>query len=511
MAILNSTRVNGQLQADAINIQAAAGQTGLSVTGNAIIDGNLEVNGDLTYVGTQDLRVEDKVIEVAYLNSGSVTPAEANGAGIVIGSEASPIASIKYKYVDGANEDRIQVSKKIEGTIESADHAASASKVDGKLTFGSGIIIEAGSGDTFDGSQNMTIRVSSDVAVDHAVTADTASRLANTFTIQGDGVATAVVFDGTEAKSVNLDMSAYETVAAHAADKTAQATINANLLLSGSAAAAAALADSKIYVDGKIAALDATIPAQEGKYISAISEVDGIVSATFESLPEIDVPEYSLEKVSGEVSGLAARYQLTKDSVKVGAYIDIPKDQFLKSAEFIAAATAADKAIDPAVIVGDPYLKFVFQTVGADTTSYVAVKGLVESFDGSNIVLTAFSKPASYSDPTINDNVNIVAGKLAKGVEVARAEAAAASTLATEAGVNAIASASAALTAYSSSQASVNSALSSSIASLDAATGSYMKADGSNSDIAASGLKFSNNAAAIKYNAAEEAFEFIFA
>ena len=51
---------------------------GLSVTGNAVVSGNLTVNGTASYINTQDLFVEDRFI---LLNSGSADPDE---GGIVI-------------------------------------------------------------------------------------------------------------------------------------------------------------------------------------------------------------------------------------------------------------------------------------------------------------------------------------------------------------------------------------------------------------------------------------------
>lgn len=94
----------------------------------------------------------------------------------------------------------------------------------------------------------------------------------------------------------------------------------------------------------------------------------------------------SLIKVGTPAEGMASQYQLVgKDGTTVlGATIDITKDQFLKSAEFIAKATAADKAIDATVVIGDPYLKFVFQTTDVDKVVYVAVKSLVDEYVAGN-------------------------------------------------------------------------------------------------------------------------------
>lgn len=98
----------------------------------------------------------------------------------------------------------------------------------------------------------------------------------------------------------------------------------------------------------------------------------------------------SLEKISSPAEGLASQYKLVgKDGTQLGATIDITKDQFLKSAEFIASATAEDKALDASVVVGDPYLKFVFQTTGVDKTTYVPVKELVDVYTAGNGITIA--------------------------------------------------------------------------------------------------------------------------
>lgn len=113
-----------------------------------------------------------------------------------------------------------------------------------------------------------------------------------------------------------------------------------------------------------------------------INANDNVLSQTADGL----LSTLSLKKVATPATGMASQYQLVgKDGTTVlGVSIDIPKDQFLKSAEFIASATEADKAIDSSVIVGDPYLKFIFQTTGADTTTYVSVKKLVDVYVAGN-------------------------------------------------------------------------------------------------------------------------------
>lgn len=113
-----------------------------------------------------------------------------------------------------------------------------------------------------------------------------------------------------------------------------------------------------------------------------INANDKILSQTADGL----LSTLSLAKVVSPATGMASQYQLVgKDGTTVlGVTIDIPKDQFLKSAEFIASATEADKSIDASVVIGDPYLKFVFQTTGTDTTTYISVKKLVDIYVAGN-------------------------------------------------------------------------------------------------------------------------------
>ena len=148
MAILKGTQINGNL----------------SVKQNLTVDGNLNVQGDLTYVGVKNLRVKDHQIELNTDDSGSavLTGENANQAGIVIrgakNTEKNPSseeASILYNY----DNDTLVVNKTIEGTVASANNAASANKVVNPLTVN--VTDESGSVKTvtFDGSAAKTVNV----------------------------------------------------------------------------------------------------------------------------------------------------------------------------------------------------------------------------------------------------------------------------------------------------------------------------------------------------------------
>ena len=141
MAILKSTQIRGDL----------------SVTGS------LNVQGNLTYVGVENLRVKDHQIELNANDKGSAASAGANAdkAGIVIrGAQnttknpESKEASILYNY----DNDSLVINKTIEGTVTSANNAASADKVANTLTIN--VERKAGSEEVvFDGSVAKTVSI----------------------------------------------------------------------------------------------------------------------------------------------------------------------------------------------------------------------------------------------------------------------------------------------------------------------------------------------------------------
>ena len=138
MAILKSTLVNGDLT----------------------VTGSLNVQGDLTYIGVENLRVKDKQIELNTDGKGSaiVSGQDASGAGIVFKGttkDSSPEASILYDYPN----DSLVINKTIKGTVSNATTAASADKVAQKLTVN--VTDETGSVKKveFDGSAAKTVDV----------------------------------------------------------------------------------------------------------------------------------------------------------------------------------------------------------------------------------------------------------------------------------------------------------------------------------------------------------------
>lgn len=201
----------------------------LEVAQDAYVSGNLQVMGDLTYVGVQDLRVKDRTIEINADESGSAV-APADGAGVVIkNSAAEGDITILYSSAD----DKLHVNKTIAGTIDNAseaahaenasraDSAAQADKVAFKLSFGTGISASV-SPKEYDGSQAVTIDVNpgtiADTVVSRSVSASVAAtaekvqeKLTYAFTGSDGTAAAAVEYDGHEAKTIAVDLSGLET------------------------------------------------------------------------------------------------------------------------------------------------------------------------------------------------------------------------------------------------------------------------------------------------------------
>ena len=636
MAVLGNTLVNGSLQANEIKAVGVSGSNALFVSGNALIHGDLEIQGELVYVGTKDIRVEDKLIEIAYKSGSETTPQEADGAGIIIGNETNPVVSITYDNASG----KVKVNKTIAGTIDSASVASVANKVQNALVFGEGLTATKTS---YNGSEAVSIKVNaSGLQMDSAKHADSASKVDHTLTIKGDGVPAEVVYDGSAAKTVNLNLSAYATVAglnqhvsastvkidsvyasasawhtadsasalaAHNAAKAAQGTadgavasineVKATYLTTAShlaysqsisqsvSALQAQLGDTSTTVTEKITAainnLDVAVTGSAGYHITSISETNGKISA---AVAKDD--SYTIKKQAAADEGYLATYQLHKNGVAVGDKINIAKDLVVESGD-VKTVTTPDQPV-AGYKVGDKYIDLVLAHSGNHI--YILVSDLVDKYDGKNIVLSStYLKATTYTDPAVGDTVDVAVGKLAKGIDVSRAEASqslvnakaysknavdwvatngtnvvASASVATAAKAeaarltaksgswdtaasivetnkaawsaaqaNAIASASSSLAAYSASQATTNSSLNTKITNVYASasnwhtadsqsiatnaaaiktlashTGSYMNLDGSNSNIAETGLSFSAGAAVIKYNATAQAFEFIF-
>ena len=102
------------------------------------------------------------------------------------------------------------------------------------------------------------------------------------------------------------------------------------------------------------------------------------------TIPEVDIPEYTIVKLGTATEGYIATYQLQKDGVQVGANIDIPKDYLVKSAEIKTSTGEGDPSGLPA---GSKYIDFVINTkvgVGEESHIYLSVQELVDTYKAGN-------------------------------------------------------------------------------------------------------------------------------
>ena len=102
------------------------------------------------------------------------------------------------------------------------------------------------------------------------------------------------------------------------------------------------------------------------------------------TIPEVDIPEYSIVKLGTATEGYIATYQLQKDGVQAGVNIDIPKDYLVKSAEIKTSTGEGDPSGLPA---GSKYIDFVINTkvgTGEESHIYLDVQSLVDAYTAGN-------------------------------------------------------------------------------------------------------------------------------
>lgn len=239
-------------------------------THSLTVNGDLKVTGDVVYTGTQNLRVKDKNIELNVDDKGNAasTRADADGAGI----------TVKATSADGQNEDvtlvydstknawtsNVPFDVAVEGTVDRAKTAETASKVAHTLRNGSGI-----STFTFDGSAEAVVsvddthiqgvKVNAAKNADNATTAGTASKTAGKL-IAGDNVKFAdaeeqavTEFDGSKNVTVKVDLTGVSGSVAAVAGKvtTLEAKVDANKAATD-AALATAKSELQTNIDGKV-------------------------------------------------------------------------------------------------------------------------------------------------------------------------------------------------------------------------------------------------------------------
>lgn len=152
-------------------------------------------------------------------------------------------------------------------------------------------------------------------------------------------------------------------------------------------------------IDSEVSALTETITNEVDRLDTRIdSEVSALTETITNEVERIDakdaeqderldeISQWHIEKLS-EDSGLTQYALVDASGNTIGDTIDIVDEQYLESVVYIPSATEDDKAIDPSVIVGDPYLKFIWKY---DIVTYVAIKDWVNDyFAGPGISISA--------------------------------------------------------------------------------------------------------------------------
>lgn len=286
MAILRSTQVQGKLEVIDNDLYVTgsgslihgnlAGKAsvaeGLDPTKDIVIgsteathsltvNGDLKVTGDVVYTGTENLRVKDKNIDLNVDDKGNAasTRADANGAGITVKATNGDVTLV-YDHTKNAWTSNVPFDVTVEGTVDSAKTAETASKVAHTLRNGAGI-----STFTFDGSAEAVVsvddthiqevKVNAATNADNATTAGTASKTVGKLTAAGDVKFTdaegqpVTEFDGSKNVTVKVDLTGVSGSVAAVTEKvtTLEAKVDANKTDTDNALAAA-----KTELEGKI-------------------------------------------------------------------------------------------------------------------------------------------------------------------------------------------------------------------------------------------------------------------
>lgn len=127
----------------------------------------------------------------------------------------------------------------------------------------------------------------------------------------------------------------------------------------------------------------------------------------------LKVAAYNLRARNTVDNGYAAQYDFIVNGITTTT-INIPKDQFLKNAEFVAELSVEDAATY-GLESGKPYLKFTWQLEDEPNVTFVPVKDLIDTYTGSDYI--------DVSNNTISLNLNTVASTLATQFSISETKA----------------------------------------------------------------------------------------
>lgn len=186
--------------------------------------------------------------------------------------------------------------------------------------------------------------------------------------------------------SIETSLITPEAIGAATADaaSTAQsAAEDAQEAADSKVASVTATANGGITVGGTATAPTVGIKLDPAEGNAATLGANGLMV----TVPEVDVPEYTIAKLTTATEGYLATYQLQKDGVAAGVNIDIPKDYLVKSASIKTSTGTGDPSGFPA---GTKYIDFVINThdaasgTGTESHIYLNVQDLVDAYTPGN-------------------------------------------------------------------------------------------------------------------------------
>lgn len=183
--------------------------------------------------------------------------------------------------------------------------------------------------------------------------------------------------------AIGAATSAAAEAAQTAADEAKAAAEAAQNTADAKVASVGATANGGIAIGGTATAPTVGIKLDSKAGNAASLSADGLMV----TIPEVDVPEYTITKLATATTGYLASYQLEKDGVKVGEIINIPKDYLVKSASIKTSTGASDPSGLPS---GTKYIDFVINThdtasgTGTESHIYLNVEDLVDVYTAGN-------------------------------------------------------------------------------------------------------------------------------
>lgn len=163
----------------------------------------------------------------------------------------------------------------------------------------------------------------------------------------------------------------------------------------------AASADLKDQYVQYIGATDATYTS--GFFYKCVEETDAEAGTTSYKWVAVSqaAPEYEIKKLDNAETGYAATYQLERNGVKAGDYINIPKDYFVRDVT-IDKVTEADKqeggkfADKTDFAVGDTYMDLTINIDNPGETDakhvYVNISSLIDVYTAGDGIAVADNK-----------------------------------------------------------------------------------------------------------------------